>query len=123
MNKKKGFEYCALCDTESHISDPQISVIDAKKQICRECWRYVGSQTSWQTIHVPMIVFDYVKVPISHQIKWKVWKRDNFTCQDCGTQDNLSVDHKTPESYGGTLEMDNLQTLCRGCNSKKSNIL
>jgi 5-methylcytosine-specific restriction protein A len=59
------------------------------------------------------------KVTIPPEIRWLVWERDNFTCNHCGTRQNLSVDHVVPESKGGTLELSNLQTLCRRCNSSK----
>lgn len=59
------------------------------------------------------------KQAISNGIRWTVWERDNFTCQECGTRRNLSIDHIIPESKGGTLDLDNLQTLCATCNSRK----
>ena len=58
------------------------------------------------------------KRKIPNNIKWEVWERDNFTCK-CGARKFLSVDHIVPESRGGKTEMDNLQTLCKSCNSKK----
>lgn len=59
------------------------------------------------------------KEQIPSKLRWSVWLRDDLTCQRCGTRENLSVDHIRPESKGGTLELENLQTLCRSCNSKK----
>jgi hypothetical protein len=59
------------------------------------------------------------KQPIPQDIRWRVWERDNFTCQNCGARQRLSVDHIIPESKGGTLALDNLQTLCSRCNSSK----
>ena len=59
------------------------------------------------------------KATISDSIRWGVWERDDFTCRHCGARQRLSVDHIIPESRGGTLEPDNLQTLCRTCNSPK----
>jgi len=61
------------------------------------------------------------KKPIPPEIRWQVWERDNFTCQHCGVRRHLSVDHIVPESRGGTLALDNLQTLCKPCNSRKGN--
>ena len=61
----------------------------------------------------------YKKLPIPPSIRWEVWERDNFRCQLCYTRKNLVVDHIHPESKGGTLELNNLQTLCKNCNSKK----
>ena len=59
------------------------------------------------------------KEPIPPEIRWAVWERDNFTCQHCGVRRDLSIDHRVPESRGGGIEMDNLQTLCSKCNSSK----
>ncbi len=52
-------------------------------------------------------------------VRWAVWERDNFTCLHCGSRRFLSLDHKIPWSKGGTHDQDNLQTLCRTCNSRK----
>jgi len=57
--------------------------------------------------------------PIPDTIRWGVWERDNFTCICCGTRQRLSIDHIVPEVLGGETIMDNLQTLCRPCNSRK----
>ena len=59
------------------------------------------------------------KETIPSELRWEIWERDNFTCQHCGKRKNLSIDHITPESKGGTLDKKNLQTLCKSCNSKK----
>lgn len=67
----------------------------------------------------PVPISRYSKVPIPEALRWEVWERDNFTCQECGTRRFLSIDHIVPESKGGTLDPANLRTLCRLCNSKK----
>ena len=41
-------------------------------------------------------------------------------CLDCGEVAKLTIDHVIPCSKGGTAFVDNLQPLCRRCNSKKS---
>ena len=40
-------------------------------------------------------------------------------CQNCGRIDNLTIDHITPISKGGTDDLVNLQCLCRHCNRRK----
>lgn len=56
---------------------------------------------------------------ISQGLRTKVLERDAYRCVQCATHVDLSVDHIKPESKGGTLDFDNLQTLCRSCNSSK----
>ena len=56
---------------------------------------------------------------IPADLRWRVWDRDNFTCLHCGTRKHLSIDHIIPESQGGLTIIENLQTLCVRCNSKK----
>jgi HNH endonuclease/Homing endonuclease associated repeat len=65
----------------------------------------------------------------SLRLRFKVLKRDNFSCKQCGAspaKDNnveLHVDHIQPWSKGGETIMENLQTLCQKCNLGKSNLL
>ena len=59
------------------------------------------------------------KTPIPQNLRWIIWERDNFTCQECGTRKLLSIDHIVPESQGGLMIFENLQTLCIRCNSSK----
>lgn len=42
-------------------------------------------------------------------------------CAKCGAGFDITVDHIKPRSWGGTNETDNLQWLCRHCNSSKGN--
>ena len=47
--------------------------------------------------------------------------RDAWTCTKCGKAGRLEVDHRVPLEDGGALyDLDNLQTLCRGCHFDKS---
>jgi hypothetical protein len=65
----------------------------------------------------------YTKQVISKELRWQVWERDNFTCRRCGTRQNLEVDHIHPERKGGKATLDNLQTLCKSCNTSKKDRL
>jgi 5-methylcytosine-specific restriction endonuclease McrA len=48
------------------------------------------------------------------------WKEVSANgCRACGTMNDLTVDHIVSISNGGTDNKENLQVLCRGCNTKK----
>ena len=44
-------------------------------------------------------------------------------CRECGTTEDLEVDHIVPTSRGGGDERENLQTLCRQHNAEKGGML
>lgn len=56
---------------------------------------------------------------IPTDVREAVYKRDGFKCVRCGTSNHLSLDHIFPWSLGGSDDPDNLQTMCRPCNSRK----
>jgi hypothetical protein len=49
-----------------------------------------------------------------------IGRRDGFQCQHCGASKDLAIDHIQPLILGGSNELDNLQILCKSCNSRKS---
>lgn len=64
---------------------------------------------------------------IPRGLRHEVFKRDNYTCCECGaTKEDgvtLHIDHIIPVSKGGTDELSNLQTLCKACNLNKSDVI
>lgn len=48
-----------------------------------------------------------------------VFARDGNKCVQCNTKHLLSVDHIIPVVKGGGNNIENLQTLCKSCNSRK----
>jgi hypothetical protein len=61
----------------------------------------------------------YIKDQIPTKLRWQVFQRDNYQCRKCGCREDLTVDHIIAEINGGETVLDNLQTLCRPCNSGK----
>jgi len=64
----------------------------------------------------------------NRRIEWGVVRRvlsawvffqDGRICKNCGAVDDLTIDHIIPIRNGGTDNLDNLQVLCRKCNSSK----
>jgi len=72
-------------------------------------------------------------VDITPGQRWRIYKRDDYTCQLCfrkidrkakpGTDDEPTIDHIIPLSRGGTHAPENWQTAHRLCNSLKGDRL
>lgn len=61
------------------------------------------------------------KALISRSLARRVMERDAYRCVTCQTHIDLTCDHIIPESKGGETTFENLQTMCRPCNSRKGN--
>lgn len=61
----------------------------------------------------------YQKSKISRSLSKQVMERDKFRCVVCADHRDLTCDHVFPESRGGETTFENLQTMCRSCNSRK----
>jgi hypothetical protein len=59
------------------------------------------------------------RAPIPADVRAFVFDRDEHACRRCGDTEDLTLDHIHPWSVGGTDTPDNLQVLCRPCNSSK----
>lgn len=55
--------------------------------------------------------------------RFNVFLRDQFSCQYCGSPNDLTFDHLIPRSLGGQTTWDNVVTACATCNLRKSNKL
>ena len=61
----------------------------------------------------------YRKAKIPRALAKRVFERDAYRCVECGDHHDLTCDHVVPESKGGETTFENLQTMCRPCNSRK----
>lgn len=61
------------------------------------------------------------RLQIPKWIRREVYERDGHKCVKCGTTETLTLDHIIPWSRGGDDTVENLQTMCRPCNSRKGN--
>lgn len=58
-------------------------------------------------------------IPPVRYSRRNVQARDQWACQYCGSQSNLTIDHVMPLSRGGRSTWENVVTACRSCNGRK----
>lgn len=63
----------------------------------------------------------YQKDKIPRKLWKRVMERDGYRCVTCAGHVDLCCDHVVPESKGGPTTFENLQAMCRPCNSRKGN--
>lgn len=66
----------------------------------------------------------YVSMPLSRTAREKptkaaIYRRDNNTCQYCGSTRSLTIDHLIPKCKGGEDSWTNLTLACAVCNTRK----
>ncbi len=90
----------------------------------------LSKERGWH-VHSPSLVL-YVPKHIrltsaSIERMWKVppvnrrevLRRDHHSCQYCGSNKHLTLDHVLPRSRGGQHTWDNVVVACERCNSRK----
>lgn len=80
---------------------------------------------SWE-MHLPSVVS--LKTYIRPQrnpafTRFNVFLRDSFTCQYCGSHEDLTFDHVVPRAHGGKTCWENVVTACAPCNLEKGSRL
>ena len=90
----------------------------------------LGAENVWQ-MRSPNRILDipeYIRLLVGGSDRiWKtppvnrreVLKRDRHTCQYCGSQKQLTLDHVIPKSWGGQHSWDNVVAACSPCNTNK----
>lgn len=81
--------------------------------------RIIGRPRPLRNAEVVRIPIKIRKASIPVDLRWEIFERDEFTCKKCGTRRRLTIDHIIAESKGGLTTIENLQTLCHSCNSRK----
>ena len=89
-------------------------------------WELRSEHTSMARPVVIRLV-SYVNVPRdTHRRKITrraVFARDSWTCQYCGSRQQLTVDHVIPRSKGGSSDWTNIVASCAPCNRRKGDRL
>ena len=103
---------CKVC--EYSCVDHHIENEDPRAQVCIDCAEMISN-----AFRASISGSGSKKAYISKKLRQQVYMRDGKSCVLCGVDSDLTCDHVYPESKGGATTLDNLQTLCRSCNSKK----
>ncbi len=92
----------------------------------------ITTESGWRISSPNLIVYvpRHIRLKISSRERmWKlppvnrrgILRRDGNSCQYCGTNKNLTLDHVIPRSRGGRHTWENVVAACSECNSRKSN--
>ena len=112
---------CLICETNP--SGPYAAIVDGL-HVCGTCADKVANAYSkahsgrwytWANAPYPA----KLKERITRNLTKQVFERDAYRCVTCAGHIDLTCDHVIPESKGGETSLENLQTMCRPCNSSK----
>jgi len=101
-------------------------VVSNKAEIVKESDKEIGNVDRTVVVKLPLVIrllklvkgMFHKKVPFTYK---NVYIRDEYTCQYCGSHDDLTIDHVVPRSRGGKSSFDNCVVACRPCNNRKGN--
>lgn len=102
-DSKKGKKYRKKYVEKLKIEKPQWYIDKCRKGSCK--YNYLKRNK-----FAGLLDYDAIK---------KKWNLLGNKCKNCGSLENITIDHIRPLSKGGTNNIDNLQPLCKICNSKK----
>lgn len=117
-------EICQYCEEEYAVD--YYFKINPEVILCNNCANIIlnvvhkaqyGHYVSWPDTVQPRN--KNTKQKIGMKLRLQIYERDGFKCIQCGVQKNLTLDHIKPESKGGKTSFENLQTMCKSCNSSK----
>lgn len=77
-------------------------------------------------IRIPSVVVlkDFVKLARTTAFtRFNLFLRDEFICQYCGSQGDMTFDHVIPRARGGKTVWENVVAACGPCNLKKGSKL
>lgn len=122
---------CALCGDSSTSAKSAVEEYSLQVPGMALCWscaesaantfwkKHSGEWLTWPN-EEKATAYSATKKSIPQSLRTKVFERDMYRCLRCGSHQDLSADHIVPESEGGPTSEENLQTLCRPCNSWKA---
>jgi hypothetical protein len=126
---REGYQICTLCgEPDCHMYGDHGICESCVKNAANEYvyehsglydWRFATDEQLAEQEERQKANRQKQKKRIPAGLRTKVFERDGYKCLACGSQKDLRCDHVIPESNGGPMEANNMQTLCQSCNSKK----
>lgn len=107
---KERFCYCDMCEVDDGRQTYHWEEKDF--DLCQECIKKLAQLE----VNTDVVI---MRARISEEMRNRIYARDGYKCLKCGSKDRLCLDHIKPFVNGGETTEENLQTLCRSCNSKK----
>jgi hypothetical protein len=112
---------CRLCDRPAFpaygLCDPGIELCGSCAERVANAYHYAHSGKWLTRPNKPPPPSKKAKIPAF--LRRQVFERDGYRCVTCGGWLDLCCDHRIPESKGGETTFENLQCLCRVCNTRK----
>ncbi|MEQ8471675.1 MAG: HNH endonuclease [Marinoscillum sp.] len=107
-----------VCSTERAFLLMYLNKAELISHIKEKMLRSVNEEFPYPSV---IKVKKYINVPYKGVVltRHNIFKRDRFSCQYCGTNKDLTLDHLIPKSKGGKSSWTNLVTACKHCNAKK----
>ena len=93
----------------------EVENVDGGEEVASSDWPGIDKYRPYLSVPIP----DYRRHAVPVRIRQQVLERDDFICQHCGTGQRLTIDHVKPVVLGGGNGAENLQALCKSCNSRK----
>ena len=86
-------------------------------------FEYLKIRTIDREFIYPAVIrlYEYKNIPYKGVMlnRNNLFRRDDHTCQYCGSDKDLTIDHVIPKSRGGDDSWENLVSACTHCNHKK----
>ena len=103
-------------------------LIKEKAKTLKEADQQICNAEGTCILKIPLVLklINLVSTVYRNKVPWSrksLFIRDNYTCQYCGTHENLSIDHVLPSSRGGKTSFENCVASCVACNIKKGDRL
>ena len=98
--------------------DTYIQGIKNQEYSLRQAASFLTEETGRKISHVALKNYIVPQTKPSFT-RFNVFLRDKFSCQYCGSGEELTFDHLLPRSKGGETNWDNVVTACSECNVKK----